>query len=241
MEAASIVEVAPRLCLGGFAVGAIGLALVSRRDTRDRLRQRWLKFAVYFAVVYGMVFAYGSGRAVAIAVVGAVALGGFIELRRAACRLTHGPSVLLIYPLCGGAWLVLTWIASPGASILVYLTVAAFDGFSQVSGQLWGKRPLASRVSPGKTVEGVFGGLLAAAVIGMLLRRGVEPLETMALCSVLSMAGLAGDLGASWVKRRIGWKDFSRALPGHGGVLDRFDSMLGAAPIALAMVWFYRG
>lgn len=239
---ASTADIAPRLCLAGFAVGAVGLAFASRQDTRDRLRQRWLKFAVYLGVVYGMVFAYGAGRVVASALVGAITVGGLIELSRAVSRFTHVlmTAVLFLYLACAAAWLALTWTSLPGESMWIYLTVAAFDGFSQVSGQLFGKRAIAPRVSPGKTAEGVAGGLVGAILIGMALRGGADPFRTTIWCTMLSLAGLAGDLAASWVKRRVGWKDFSKVLPGHGGILDRFDSMLGAAPIALAMLSNYR-
>jgi len=109
-----------------------------------------------------------------------------------------------------------------------------------------GRVKLAPRVSPRKTVEGLAGGLVAAVVVALLLRdmlgAGIPATVTIALLT--GVAGLAGDLAASWVKRRAGIKDFSAALPGQGGFLDRFDSLLGAlvfvgALLAVAgMGWF---
>jgi phosphatidate cytidylyltransferase len=127
-----------------------------------------------------------------------------------------------------------------GAAVLVwcFLVVACADGFSQVVGQLIGRRPLAPRVSPAKTIEGAIGGL-AAAVIGSGVLHGVVALPVVvaiAWGAAIAAAGLAGDLGASWVKRRSGLKEYSRLLPGQGGFLDRFDSLVAALAL-LALAW----
>ena len=129
-------------------------------------------------------------------------------------------------------------IAEPREVLFVYLIVAGFDGFSQVAGQLLGKHQLAKRISPGKTIEGALGGLLVAEVVALATRHlgGVSVGKAVAVCLVIAAAGLAGDLLASSVKRAIGVKDFGGILPGHGGVLDRFDSFLLAAPVALLLV-----
>jgi len=73
---------------------------------------------------------------------------------------------------------------------------------------------------------------VAAMVRGLV---GVSPMRAAAFGLVIGLAGLAGDLAASWVKRRAGIKDYSEALPGQGGFLDRFDSLLGALILA---AWF---
>jgi phosphatidate cytidylyltransferase len=118
------------------------------------------------------------------------------------------------------------------------MTVAVFDGFAQVTGQLVGRRRLSPRLSPGKTVEGVVGGAMAALVSSYWLRglAGAPPLRACAIGAALVVACVAGDLAASAIKRRAGLKDYSRLLPGHGGVLDRYDSLLGAAPIACLLL-----
>jgi phosphatidate cytidylyltransferase len=122
---------------------------------------------------------------------------------------------------------------SPEAFAFVYVVTAACDGFSQVVGQWLGRRPLAPRVSPRKTVAGLVGGLIAAIVVAVLVRGlvGVGPIVAVCIGVATGLAGLAGDLSASWIKRRAGLKDYSAALPGQGGFLDRFDSLLGALVI----------
>jgi phosphatidate cytidylyltransferase len=119
-------------------------------------------------------------------------------------------------------------ISPPTLVIFVYLVVAAFDGGSQVVGQLIGRRALAPALSPQKTLEGLAGGLIVAAAVAVLLRGLAEIGAPVAALLGLAMGvvGLAGDLSASWVKRRAAIKNYSNILPGHGGVLDRFDAFL---------------
>jgi phosphatidate cytidylyltransferase len=129
---------------------------------------------------------------------------------------------------------IVVWVGTqlPGPVFaFVFLVTAATDGFSQVVGQLIGRHTLAPRISPAKTIEGLLGGLVAACAVallvrGLLLQWSVS--ATLGLALLTAASGLAGDLVASFVKRRARIKDYSTALPGQGGVLDRFDSLLGA-------------
>ncbi len=138
------------------------------------------------------------------------------------------------------ACLLVTLIPPPGFSSAFLLTLACplvSDVFALFGGKLFGKRKLAPRVSPNKTVEGavagLIGGMLAGAAIfalqplwGMQLGLAVH----LALGLILSALGQMGDLFASALKRYCGIKDFGKLLPGHGGVLDRIDSVLFCAP-----------
>lgn len=112
----------------------------------------------------------------------------------------------------------------------LYLCVAAHDAFAQVVGDRLGRRRLAPRLSPGKTVAGAAGGLAAGGLMGLaLLPSGSAALLGLALGG----AALAGDLLVSAVKRAAGLKDFGRLLGPQGGVLDRIDGLLLAALLAL--------
>jgi phosphatidate cytidylyltransferase len=128
------------------------------------------------------------------------------------------------------------WLA-----VLVFLAVWATDTGALVSGNLIGGPKLAPRLSPNKTWAGSIGGIACAAIIGLavaaFLHTRIWPATVFAV--LLSLAGQLGDLFESFMKRRMGRKDSGGLIPGHGGVLDRIDSMLFAAPVAaLAILVF---
>ena len=118
------------------------------------------------------------------------------------------------------------------------LTAWICDSAALVVGMKWGKRPLSTPVSPHKTVEGCVAGAVAALPTGLLcwaLFRGTCPLSLwtwMLICLLCSSWGQIGDLAASLVKRAAGAKDFSNLLGPHGGIMDKFDSMVFSIPLA---------
>ncbi len=146
------------------------------------------------------------------------------------------------------AWVALVQLqaASPWRVLAAMAIVWIADTFAYFTGRAFGRHKLAPNISPGKTWEGVAGGLAAVAIYtGVLLalhgtRSGVAPdvVVRMAwLVFVLLVAGLSvmGDLFESLLKRQAGVKDSGKLLPGHGGVLDRVDALLAAMPpLALA-------
>jgi phosphatidate cytidylyltransferase len=124
-----------------------------------------------------------------------------------------------------------------GTPLLLFLLVliAAADVGAYFGGRALGRRKLAPRVSPGKTWEGFVAGmiaaLLAAAGGAALFDRPLLP--WIAVCAVVALVSVVGDLAESMFKRRAGLKDSSALLPGHGGVLDRIDSLTAAGPVFL--------
>jgi phosphatidate cytidylyltransferase len=119
--------------------------------------------------------------------------------------------------------------------LLAFLLAWATDIGAYGAGRLWGKHKLAVALSPNKTKEGALGGVGASilvAVIAFIFVPVSASLVKSALLGLLaSLAGQIGDLVASAIKRQTGIKDFGNLLPGHGGVLDRFDSFLLIAPL----------
>lgn len=109
-------------------------------------------------------------------------------------------------------------------------------------GSFWGKRKLCPAVSPGKTVEGALGGLVANLGIGFSIGSLLLPTLPVGKGSLffisIGVAGQVGDLFESMLKRSAGIKDSGNLLPGHGGLLDRIDALLFAVPVAMAMVSF---
>lgn len=150
---------------------------------------------------------------------GAMTLFGVLYL-----GLTLGTlSMTRLLPL--GEWLIfflllVTWASDTGAYLV---------------GTLYGRHRLAPTISPKKTVEGLVGGLIAAIIAGYAARWWFLPdlsgLDCLILATLLTIAGLWGDLTESAMKRSVGMKDSGGILPGHGGMLDRLDSLLFTAPV----------
>ena len=128
--------------------------------------------------------------------------------------------------------------------LLALLLVWAADTGAYFSGRRFGKRKLAPRISPNKTVEGLAGGVLLAVVVALvgapLAGATLAQMPAVALVAVATiLASVTGDLFESLLKRHIGVKDSGDLIPGHGGVLDRMDSVLAALPVfALGKAWF---
>lgn len=133
----------------------------------------------------------------------------------------------------------------PGVYRVLFLLalIAGADITAFFVGRRWGRTRLASRVSPGKSWEGVAGALVAVLVLasaaGILAGFGSWTLAVfLGLCVVTALASVLGDLTESLFKRQAGLKDSGHLLPGHGGVLDRIDSLTAAAPLfALGIQW----
>ena len=126
-------------------------------------------------------------------------------------------------------------IALPPALRLVLLATVWFgDAAAYYGGRMMGRHPLAPVISPKKTVEGAFAGLIGSVIAGVLMGIALTDVSSGALVGgtlLAASAGQAGDLAESALKRSAGVKDSSGLLPGHGGMLDRIDSVLFAAPV----------
>jgi phosphatidate cytidylyltransferase len=127
----------------------------------------------------------------------------------------------------------------PLVVLLVLVLVWIADSAAYFVGRAWGRRKLAPSISPGKTWEGVAGGLIGAALYAIILAFFTDRGAWLALvvtALLLGMVSIVGDLFESAVKRQAGVKDSGSLLPGHGGILDRIDSATAALPLA-ALLW----
>lgn len=145
------------------------------------------------------------------------------------------PPLLSLTPLQAGTaeGEVLEFQGTPLVALLLVLW--ASDTAALFVGKSLGRTPLAKNISPNKTVEGALGGLLAGTLVGAVawaLLPGGTAAAGAAFGALVAFAGIIGDLAESRWKRVAGIKDSGTLLPGHGGVLDRFDSLLLAAPVA---------
>jgi phosphatidate cytidylyltransferase len=126
--------------------------------------------------------------------------------------------------------------------LFLFAVVMVGDAGAYFTGRALGRHPLAPELSPKKTIEGLVGGLAASVATAVGLASfglpAMPPRAALGLGLVLALLGVLGDLFESLLKRSVGAKDTATILPGHGGVLDRIDSLLFAAPALLAYVRF---
>lgn len=128
----------------------------------------------------------------------------------------------------------------PWILLLLLLIVWAGDSAAWIVGKRWGRHKLAPVVSPKKTWEGALAAFVAALVVAALwsyFRLGEVRLTVLGLSAVASIGGQIGDLVESMLKRGAGIKDSGKFLPGHGGMLDRMDAVMFAAPVMLVGLW----
>ena len=214
--------------------------------------QRPLRWAGYLGAILVILLAWGYDPGERGVVLGLglslllVAVAGLILPRRDDITARMATTLLgvayLGLPL---AALVLTRELPDGAGAVVNVLVGVwvFDTASYVGGRLWGRTPIAPRTSPRKTVEGAVIGLAAGTLavwIAGLYMDWITGWESLILGLAICPAAYLGDLFESMLKRSAGVKDSSHIIPGHGGVLDRIDALLFAAPIFyLYLRWLF--
>ena len=148
-----------------------------------------------------------------------------------------------VLALMGWVVLIPGWVAlvylqghpkGNGLILLVVAIVITADVGAYFLGKMLGRRKLAPIISPGKSWEGFWGGLIACMLLGLLVAWAVDFSQWISLLAVIilvALASIVGDLVESMVKRHRGVKDSGNILPGHGGVLDRIDSLMAAVPV----------
>lgn len=130
----------------------------------------------------------------------------------------------------------------PAWALFAVMIVWVADSGAYFAGSRWGQRKLAPKISPGKTWAGLWGGLatslLLALMMALLMGFGVIETTSLLLATALTMLiSVVGDLTESLIKRHAGAKDSGQLIPGHGGVLDRLDSLFAALPIFVVLQW----
>lgn len=123
----------------------------------------------------------------------------------------------------------------PSVIMFLFVLIVVSDSAQYFAGRTFGKHKLAPVISPKKTIEGSIGGLVAAAAVAPWIASywlpEVDPVKMAIAAAVIAIAGMAGDLFESALKRKAGIKDSGNLIPGHGGILDRIDAFLFAAPV----------
>lgn len=244
--------------LGGWAFALLvsGALLIAGWEYVHLLRQGgyspplWLTWALIALAVGTVRFAHETWRTPAMAGLALLGVGHAVwRMERGASAPVHDMALAFF----GGVYI--GWLGSTLLAIrrlphgayfvaLVYGCVASADSAAYFVGRQWGRHKLSPRVSPKKTWEGYAGGVVAAALFGAVMGAfAPESALTWAhgatLGASIGMLGTVGDLGISAIKRQVNAKDSGHLIPGHGGVLDRVDSVLVAAPVGyFYLVWF---
>ncbi|HEY0289508.1 MAG TPA: phosphatidate cytidylyltransferase [Pseudomonas sp.] len=156
------------------------------------------------------------------------------------CKLVIG--LLILLPAWQGLILIKQWQLGNWLILSVMVLVWGADIGAYFSGKAFGKRKLAPKVSPGKSWEGLYGGLvvslLITAVVGIFRSWSASQFFFALIgAAIVVLISVVGDLTESMFKRKSGIKDSSNLLPGHGGVLDRIDSLTAAIPIFALLLW----
>ncbi|MGC9353519.1 MAG: phosphatidate cytidylyltransferase [Mariniphaga sp.] len=231
------------IILGYFVIGAVSFFFINRRKDRKSARESWTKYITYFLIIHvvflGIIFNPLFFRIMAAGII----LTGMFELIWVFQKSEHRnrgffTGALLVFLVLAVGFFQFSGL-NKNLVLFTFLVLSIFDAFSQISGQLAGRRKLFPAISPGKTVEGLLGGAFTALASALLLKSLVEfsAWKILLVAAGIVLFAFAGDVAASVYKRKYNVKDFSKLLPGHGGFLDRFDSMIaGGAFVALAEV-----
>ncbi len=227
-----------------FSLGAVAFAWISRGKGHDRKLEIWAKFGTYFLIIhilYGSIY-FGPPYFSLFALL--LVAAGYLELTCVhMMHLRKGSWFFLgalgIFTLLAIPFVLFSFMAKP-CLYFVFVVVAVFDAFSQISGQIMGGKRLVPSVSPKKTISGLIGGALLAMMTALLIRGLIDASWIHALLYSINIVifALLGDLLASYYKRQNAVKDFNNLLPGHGGFLDRFDSLIpgGAAMFVINII-----
>lgn len=257
--AALVVWMVLRLPVAGFGAALLAVILPAawewaRLAGLDKARDRLLYGGMVLVVILALWPLIDSTSFVGSLLVAVVASWCYapIWMRRYAERPDHRDRPTMIAG-AGVIALAAPWVAlvalreefGAGYVLFLLLLVWAADIGAYFAGRRWGRRKLARTISPGKTWEGVWGAamaVLAFALIGVAaLGVGVRWPWFVAICMVTVGFSIVGDLFESMLKRQRGLKDSGSLLPGHGGVLDRVDSLTAAAPVFLLGLYGMRG
>lgn len=155
-------------------------------------------------------------------------------------KSTLASSFVVMYVIVPLAMIAITGAISPKLMFFTFLLIWINDTFAYLSGILLGRHKLCERLSPKKTWEGFFGGFIMCVIAGALIGQWDNGMWVQAgvYAAIVSVFGTFGDLFESLIKRSAGVKDSGSIMPGHGGILDRLDSIIAVAPFSLIAAFY---
>jgi phosphatidate cytidylyltransferase len=221
-----------------FLIGAIAILSINKKRTSQQVKDNWLKFSTYFVIVALLFLSISLNFFTFLSVI--IILAGYFELIRltiSSKRIKTGILGLAVFTLVFFSFYFFSLLKQPYLFFTVFI-VTVFDAFSQLAGHYFGKRKLIPSISPNKTVEGLAGGFIMSGITALFIRQllALDVRESLLWALGIVIFSLAGDLFASYLKRRFGVKDYSHLIPGHGGFLDRFDSLVFSSLFVQLMI-----
>lgn len=217
-----------------FALGAVGFYIINRKKPKESAAKSWTKYLSYFFIINILFFAITlNSMAFRLLSILITAISLF-EISRLYVKsgfknrkvFLSAAAILVICSFCFYGFSTM----QKETILFTFLIISIFDSFSQISGQLFGHKKIFPSISPNKTLEGLIGGVVIALFSAVILRDlypGNIPAVFLTATGIIIFA-FAGDISASYYKRIFQVKDFSNLIPGHGGFLDRFDSLIAA-------------
>lgn len=217
------------LLMAHLISGALWIFLINRKLDASAARKLWIKYFSYLILVnlLWLCLVYFHRAFPYLGMILMVLAGA--EWWKALTNMDRKLSYILLFlGVLTAFWFFL--YLEQALLLFTWFVVVLFDASSQIAGQLAGKRKLLPRISPGKTVGGLIGGATITLATTILVRKSFSLgwKELILMTCLIMGAAFLGDLLASLIKRQAGIENYGHILPGHGGILDRFDSLLMA-------------
>jgi len=217
-----------------FLLGGVGFYFINRKKDPEIARKSYTKFVIYFFIIniifFSIVLNPIAFRYLSVLIIGV----GMFELFRLFHQSGYNHKMFfffssIIYGMLSTGFLLFGTLQKE-LILFSFIVLSIFDSFSQITGQLWGRKKMFPKTSPNKTFGGFIGGGLIAIGSAFLLKSLYPESELKSLILTIGVVlfAFAGDLAASFYKRKFNVKDYSKLIPGHGGFLDRFDSLIAA-------------
>lgn len=222
------------IILAYFLTGGIAFYFISKKKPKEEARRNRIKYIAYLIIINVIFLSIAINPVFFRIVAGIITSVGVYELFHLFSKSGMQKKGFFLISVCVYAILSFGFITFSHMAknwvLFTFVILSVFDSFSQIAGQLFGKRKIATKTSPNKTLEGVAGGTLMCLLTAVLIREliGFGLVTVILLATGVVIWAFLGDLAASCYKRHYNVKDYSRLIPGHGGVLDRFDSMIAA-------------
>jgi len=221
------------IVLAYFLLGFICFFFINSKKEITKVHESWMKTIIYFLIFNLVFFSIVVNPVIYRYLSVIIVIEGLYELLRLFIKSGFKQKSFFVlsvfyYSILSAGFLYFSMMNDWHLILYSFMIVSAFDSFSQITGELLGKRKILPRISPGKTVEGFIGGSVVAIASAFLLNslNHADFRETFLLGAGLAVFGFIGDASASFYKRKYGVKDFLNIIPWHGGFLDRFDSFI---------------